>query len=67
MAISDSSFPVCAERQDLLVREHWLRSDAKLEPDQQRAARLANAALAGQKTWHQHEEACPTCRLREAA
>jgi hypothetical protein len=62
---SGPPLPSCATRQDLLDREQWLRSDAKLEPETRRAALLANAALNVQKTRHQHEGHCPTCRLQE--
>ena len=64
---SGPRLPACPKRQDLLDREQWLRSDAKLEPDTRRAARLANAALDLQRQRFIHEEACPICRLREAA
>jgi hypothetical protein len=59
--LSDSSFSVCAVRQDLQTREQALRSEVKSEPDQARAARLADAANAMVRRRFRHQDSCETC------
>lgn len=61
-------FSACHIRQYLLVREERLRSAVKQEPDRQRAAVLADDAIAMLKRRFRHEESgCDLCRAQEGA